>query len=113
MNTGARRVPTPANLRFRRARTTLDEIIYRPITDAAVLRTEIVDVRMRGYAIDNVENEDEVACFAAPVMDHGRRPVCSISVAGPASRNLPNEETTAQLVMDTARTISRRLGYRE
>lgn len=81
------------------------------ITDPLALEDELALTVERGYAVDNVEGEDGVACFAAPVLDHRRRPVAAISVAGPAERTLPNEETMGPLVTQTASALSRRLGY--
>lgn len=94
------------------SRLRFDRFTPHTITEPTTLREDILDVRARGYAIDNIENEDGVACFAAPVMDYSRQPVCAISVAGPAERILPTEQKTAQLVVETAQAISRRLGYR-
>ena len=83
------------------------------ITDGAVLEAEVLETRDRGYAVDRVEVEEGVACFGAPVRDHRRLPVASISVAGPAERILPKEEMIGPLVAKVASMISRRLGYAE
>lgn len=95
----------------------LARLRYQPltphtITDPQSLHADVEAARQRGYAVDNVENEDGVGCFAAPVLNHVGRPVCAISVAGPAERLLPKESTTAVLVMQTAQLLSRRLGHR-
>ncbi len=83
----------------------------RTITDAAALERDVALVRRRGYAVDNVEVEDGVACYAAPVLDFRGVPVAAISCAGPAGRILPREETLGPLVAATASALSRRLGY--
>ena len=81
------------------------------VTDADALEAEIAVAKERGYAVDRVEVEEGVACFGAPLLDHRGLPVAAISVAGPADRLLPNEESTGPLVAETASEISRRLGY--
>lgn len=81
------------------------------ITDAAVLETDVLAVRDRGYGIDRIEVEEGVACFGAPVRDHLGLPVAAISVAGPADRILPREGELGPMVAETALAISRRLGY--
>jgi DNA-binding IclR family transcriptional regulator len=39
-------------------------------------------VRHRGYAIDNIENEDGIRCVAAPIRDHTGEVVAAVSVSG-------------------------------
>ncbi len=81
------------------------------ITDGAALEEEIGRTRERGYAIDNVEVEEGVACFAAPVLDHRNVPVAAVSAAGPAGRILLKGERVGPLVRGTASALSRRLGH--
>ncbi len=92
-------------------RLDLKRFTANTITDAAALGRELTLTEERGYAIDNVEGEEGVACYAAPVLDHRRLPVAAISVAGPAGRTLPAEGRIGPLVVETASAISRRLGY--
>ena len=81
------------------------------ITDPAALEKEIALTAERGYAIDNVEIEEGVACVGAPVLDFRGLPVAAISVAGPADRVAPQTERLGPIVAETASRISRRLGY--
>ena len=81
------------------------------ITDVATLEAEILTTRERGYAVDRVEVEEGVACCGAALRDHRGLPVAAISVAGPADRILPQEDTIGPLVARTASVISKRLGF--
>ncbi len=81
------------------------------ITDAARLRRELDEIRIRGHAVDDVENEPGVVCFGAAVRDHRGRPVCAISVAGPEHRMRAKQDKVAAMVVEQALAISRRLGY--
>jgi DNA-binding IclR family transcriptional regulator len=81
------------------------------ITDRARLEDELARTRQRGYAVDNVEVEPGVACFAAAVRDFQGRPVAAISVAGPAERVLAGEGRIGPLVRDAAADLSGRLGH--
>lgn len=81
------------------------------ITQAAALEAELALTKDRGYAIDNIEVEEGVACFAAPVLGYRGLPVAAISVAGPADRIFSKGEKLGPLVAETAGALSRRLGY--
>jgi IclR family transcriptional regulator, acetate operon repressor len=93
------------------ARLDLRRMTENTITDAAKLEEELVATWERGYAFDDVEVEEGVACFAAPLLDYRGRPVAAISVAGPADRVLSKGKKLGPLVAGTAAAISRRLGY--
>ena len=94
-------------------RLNLRRFTANTITDAVALEDELKLTKERGYAIDNIEVEEGVACFAAPVLDYRARPVASISVAGPAERIFSKGERLGSLVAETAASLSRRLGYVE
>ncbi|MDQ4214542.1 IclR family transcriptional regulator [Microbacterium capsulatum] len=81
------------------------------ITTEAALRAELALIRERGWAIDDVENEDGIRCVAAPVFDASGECSLAISVSGPVSR-VPSERVAAlaPLVTTAAGDISRRLG---
>jgi IclR family acetate operon transcriptional repressor len=83
------------------------------ITDRAALIVELDGIRERGYAIDEIENEEGVRCVAAPVRDHLGEVVAAISVSAPAYRFTPADvERLAPRVMATADELSFRAGYR-
>lgn len=101
---------------------TLDRIVaaglkrFTPstIVDANALRADLADTRDRGYAVDNCEHQLTVRCVAAPILNASGSVFASISVTGPPERmsnaRLP---VLAELVVETARTISVRLGWKE
>ncbi|MFC0862031.1 IclR family transcriptional regulator [Sphaerimonospora cavernae] len=81
------------------------------ITDAGALRTELGQIRQRGYAVDDRENEPEVRCVSAPIFNHLEAVTAAISVSGLTSRiTAARVRTLGPLVADTARRISRKLG---
>jgi IclR family acetate operon transcriptional repressor len=68
-------------------------------------------VRERGYAIDEIENEEGVRCVAAPVRDHTGAVVAGISVSAPAYRfSDEDRQRLAPQVLRVAAELSRRLG---
>jgi DNA-binding IclR family transcriptional regulator len=82
------------------------------ITDRTALMEELATIHAQKFAIDNEESEEDVRCVGAPIFDHTGHVFAAISVSGPAYR-LSSSRLVAlsSLVMDTAKTISGRLGY--
>lgn len=82
------------------------------ITDPDRLLAELDRVRDRGYAVDDVENEEGIRCAAAAVRRADGTPLAAISVSGPASR-ITEERIPAmgEAVMSVADRLSARLGY--
>jgi DNA-binding IclR family transcriptional regulator len=56
------------------------------ITDPKRLRVEIDSIMVRGYSIDDVENEEGIRCVAAPIRGADGFAVGAVSVAGPDYR---------------------------
>lgn len=81
------------------------------ITDPAALKAELRATAERGYSIDNAENEPDVMCFGAAILDDRGRPVCAISVAGPLERIRGKQDVIPPRVVEAAADVSRRLGF--
>jgi len=92
-------------------RTLLPARTPSTITDPDRLRTHLRAVRERGWAVDDEENEANVRCVGAAVVDHTRRVVGAVSVSqlitDPAYR--PPEDIGPR-VGRAAQKISRLLG---
>jgi DNA-binding IclR family transcriptional regulator len=85
----------------------------RSITTAGHLMGELREVRRRGYARDDEEFAEGVRCLAAPVWGFAGRVVAAVGISGPIWRIHPQREAElAAVVVETARRLSERLGYR-
>lgn len=83
----------------------------RTITDLTSLGKELDKVRRRGFAVDDQENEPEIRCVAAVVLDHNGTPTAGISVSAPASRLTISKATNlGRLLTRTANELSALLG---
>ena len=83
------------------------------ITSPIPLERELDLVRLRGYSIDDEENETGARCVGAPVFDHTGACVGAISVSGPTIRMTDDQmRQIAPAVCAAAAEISDRLGYR-
>jgi IclR family acetate operon transcriptional repressor len=103
-------------------RETVDDVLARglprrtsaTITSARKWRAELAASRVRGYSIDDCENEADVRCVGAAVLDRHGAPVAAISVAGPAWRvTRERADALGPVVAGAAAVISRRLGHDE
>jgi IclR family acetate operon transcriptional repressor len=82
------------------------------VTDAALARAALEEVRRNGFALDDLENELGIRCIAAPILDHDGRAAAGISIAGPEQRvTRESVDRFAAVVREAAEEISRRLGY--
>ena len=93
--------------------TPIEKCTENTITDLDVLLRELAEIRLRGYAIDNEENEIGVRCIAACVQDYTGRADAAFSISAPAAR-MPDERLRefSDYVLQTRRDSSRELGYR-
>ncbi|HET9402445.1 MAG TPA: IclR family transcriptional regulator [Candidatus Acidoferrales bacterium] len=83
------------------------------LTTAAALLADLDAVRIRGYSIDNEENEEGARCVGAAVHDHSGRPIAAISVSGPAFRmSKVKVAEVGQALTAAAAELSADLGYR-
>jgi IclR family transcriptional regulator, acetate operon repressor len=89
----------------------LARLTGRSIADAASFRREVEATAARGYALDEQEVEDGVACVGAAVRDVRGRPVAAISIAGPAERMPGKRDQLVTLLRAAAEDLSLRLGY--
>jgi len=81
------------------------------ITALEALQTDLQRSRGRGFATDNEEHEDGVACVATPVFDHRGTSVAAISVSGPTTRILADTAGLGALLREHAESVSKKLGY--
>lgn len=94
-------------------RINLQRFTPHTITSVDELTDELGQVRQRGYALDDEEQELGVRCVAAPVWDQEGRVAAAVSVSGPILR-ITDERVPdiADALLEATGRISRRLGYR-
>ena len=82
------------------------------ITDPNRFRANLAEIKERGFAVDDVENEEGIRCVAAPVFDHSGDVVAGISVSGPEQRITKDRLNDLGIkVVEAAFALSQRLGY--
>ncbi|WP_108660210.1 IclR family transcriptional regulator [Acuticoccus kandeliae] len=72
------------------------------LTDAQSFRRQVADVRTRGYAIENGENEDGMMCIGVPILDRAGYPVAAISLCAPQTRTLAGRAGEAVTALKAA-----------
>jgi len=93
-------------------RKSMPKLTPTTITTPEAMDRELQQVRERGYAVDNEEQEVGVRCVGAPVFNDAGRPVAAISIAGPSQR-MPLERLPelGELLKIRTENLSRRLGF--
>jgi DNA-binding IclR family transcriptional regulator len=85
----------------------------RTITSPDALRAHLAEVRARGYAFDDEENDPHTRCVSAPVFDASGSAVGVVGIDAPSVRltfeRLPD---VARHVVAVAEQVSRTLGHR-
>ena len=82
------------------------------ITDPAVLRAELAEVRAHGVAVESRESNPDVSCVAAPVRDRSGQVVAALSISVPTSRWSAERRTElTELAAKGAADLSTRLGH--
>lgn len=83
------------------------------ITHIDALFAALAEIRARGYAIDDEENQLGIRCVGAPVRDASGQVFAAVSVSGPAAR-MPDLRLSglAPTVIQTAAQISAALGWK-
>ena len=75
--------------------TEVDDILSRAdftpltkntLTSPEKVKAALVDIRKKGYAIDNEEREYGITCIAVPIFDGKLNVIASLSVSGPTMR---------------------------
>jgi IclR family acetate operon transcriptional repressor len=85
----------------------------KTITRITAFRSELGEVRRRGYAVDDEEFEEGLRCVGAPVRDHSGRVIAAISITGPAFRLTPERLTAiGNAVIRAAEELSAVFGFK-
>jgi DNA-binding IclR family transcriptional regulator len=91
----------------------LDALTPDTIVDPAALRTELAEIRARGYAVSAGERQRDAASVAAPVFGLSGEVIGAISACGPRYRLTADfAERIASQVTAAAAQISQRMGWR-
>ena len=85
----------------------LHALTPKSITDPDRLREDLVEIRSRGYAIDDEESFVGARCISMPVMGYNRLPVAAIAIEAPIARfPLTRAQELVKPLSDVVRRIS-------
>ena len=84
----------------------------KTITSHEHLLKELVDIRKKGYGLDEIEHEEDIRCIAAPIFNATGQVVASISLTGFIKHlSLERLPELIPVVTDITKEISKELGY--
>jgi DNA-binding IclR family transcriptional regulator len=98
----------------------VEQVLARPlpsytaatITDPADLLLELTKIREQGFAVDNLEQNLDLRCVAAPVRDHTAAVIGCVGVSAPALRfSEADVADAAARVVEIADALSQTLGH--
>ncbi|WPR73136.1 IclR family transcriptional regulator [Flavobacterium sp. NG2] len=99
------------------AKPIIDGISFTKLTKNTIIskktfKEELLQVRQKGYAIDNGEDIQGIHCIGAPIFNEYGYPVACLWITAPHGR-LPHEEFEAKgkIILRYALEISLKLGY--
>ena len=83
------------------------------ITNPAKLRNHLEEIRRNGYTCSFEEFHEGVNSIAAPIYDYQGKVIAALSVVGPKQRIQPHKvEVFSKKIIEAAREVSERMGYR-
>ena len=91
----------------------IEKLTDKTIVDLDEFKKELEDIRKKGYAEDDEENEIGVRCIGAPIFNRNGEIEGAISVSGPTIR--VTKEKVAEIAAEVkkcAELISKELGYK-
>ncbi|HEY8583811.1 MAG TPA: IclR family transcriptional regulator [Capillimicrobium sp.] len=104
-------VLAPDERRAVAARLPLERRTARTLVDLDALLEDLEHCVERGFAIDDLENEDGLRCVGAAIVDSRGSAVAALSVSAPASRfSLPAARKVGRLCAQLADEVSEALG---
>ncbi|MFC0526662.1 IclR family transcriptional regulator [Phytohabitans kaempferiae] len=94
------------------ARCTMLPRTERTHTTPEALREDLAEVRRRGFAVDERENEDSVRCIAAPIRNVHSVAEAAVSISVPTALATLDELLELHpLLVEAADTVSSRFGW--
>lgn len=82
------------------------------ITDKNKFRKHLEKIRVRGFAVDNEEQEEGIRCIGGPIFNYTEDVIASFSISGPTTRITEERiNDLAQLIKTYTKKISAAFGY--
>lgn len=95
------------------ARTELIKRTEYTLTDEAAIRAHLAQIREQGYGVMQEEYAIGGCGIAAPLHDHSGKVVAAIDMAIVTSRFAARRDVFLDIVLQSAREIERRMGWRD
>jgi len=91
----------------------LDRFTDKTIVEKRVLLEQVKEVSAAGYAVEEGEFMEEVACVAVPIHDYTRTLVGSLAITGPMHRLTHDrlQKEIVPMILKGGAELSKRLGY--
>lgn len=85
----------------------LEKYTDNTLSNVEALKEDLVQIRARGWSIDNEERHLGMRCVAVPIFNEYSEPIGGISVSGPSVRVTPEQDVLfGPIVRDAAQEIT-------
>ncbi|MFP4198511.1 MAG: IclR family transcriptional regulator, partial [Halanaerobium sp.] len=72
------------------------------------LRDQLAAIKNKGYAVDNMEHENNIRCVAAPIFDYRGDLIAAVSISAPAQRmSMERTVDLSKLVIEYTQKMSK------
>ncbi|MFW5687250.1 MAG: IclR family transcriptional regulator [Halanaerobium sp.] len=72
------------------------------------LRDQLAAIKNKGYAVDNMEHENNIRCVAAPIFDYRENLIAAVSISAPAQRmSMERTVDLSKLVIEYTQKMSK------
>lgn len=95
------------------SRSELSSLTANTVRQKSILRDQITQIREDGYAEEAGEFDSHMASVAAPVKNHSDTIVGVLALLIPASRFAEQRRAYRNICVETARSVSTRLGWND
>ena len=90
-----------------------NQFTSKTLKDVEALIETVKEAKKKGYAVDNEEHEEGIFCVAVPIYDYMGNVIAAISVADTSKQFIKSTNKQIDFIRQTAKQISKRLGYLE
>ncbi len=94
------------------SKCSFEKFTTNTLTTKEELIEQINTYKIKGWFLDDEEHDEGIRCISSPIYDYMGKVIAAISISGANTLiSTENQEEVGNIMVETARKISKRLGY--